>query len=62
MTMLYGYRLDDRGKMQIALYDADEFPQDWFDAPDKAERAANPVEKRPTLTLDPRFAKPKRAK
>jgi hypothetical protein len=69
MTILYGFKLDPQGRVMYRLFDKERMPADWFDAPDKAERSANPVvavapvvEPRKTLTLDPRFEPKKRAK
>lgn len=51
MTILNGYRIEN-GKMRIGTFNTD-LPQGWFDAPDKAERAVNPVIDPPKI--DPRF-------
>lgn len=50
--MIQGFMIEN-GKMRIGVFNS-ELPQGWFDAPDKAERAANPPkieEARPILKL-----------
>ena len=48
--MIQGFKLEN-GKMRIGVFH--DLPPDWFDAPDKAERANQPVveEPRPILKL-----------
>lgn len=35
MTILYGFKLDDRGRMMDRLFDLHKMPPDWYDSPDK---------------------------
>lgn len=47
---MYGYKIEN-GKIRVGNFNG-ELPEGWFDAPDKAERAVNPVpEPRPVLSL-----------
>ena len=50
MTVLYGYRVD-RGRVVHRLFDRENFPDDWFDCPLKAERASGEVISGPEAPL-----------
>ena len=52
MTIRQGFMIEN-GKMRIATFNT-ELHAGWFDAPDKAERAANPPKPEPPK-IDPRF-------
>jgi hypothetical protein len=35
MTILYGFKLDDQGRMMNRLFDLEKMPPDWYDSPSK---------------------------
>ena len=53
MTILYGFKLDDRGRMMDRLFDLDKMPPDWYDSPDKVPgvKPKEVVEKMPEIIV-----------
>lgn len=51
MTIMQGFRLDERGRMIIGRFNCETLPEGWFDSPEKADPKPVVEEKRPTLKL-----------
>ena len=57
--LMYGYRRNERGRIEYRRFDSDDFPVGWVDAPDKVAPGVEPppppyrVSREPPRAVDP---------